>query len=101
MRETMDQLTWQTPRLERFSLTSSSQFSGDWFVRRFSYEDVLYDPFGETAKQAEYLRVDGTWHTCMNINRDNRQPGGTYFKTLNEVLNVLCEFGIDVVGEEE
>ncbi len=53
----------------------------------------------ETGGSWEYLSKNGQWFLYMEI--EGPEHSGTYFKTLEEVINVLCEFEINVVNPDE
>lgn len=66
-----------------------------WWVSRID----LNKQAAKSFLDAEYLRADGTWHNSMDT--CDRGHGGTYFKTLEEVIEVLARFEINVISREE
>lgn len=47
-----------------------------------------------------YLNENGCWYGNM-ISPPTYESGGTYFPTLQEVIDVLCEFNIHVIGPDD
>lgn len=94
-------LTWKTPELKQhFTDWPASQHLNEcWYVVRESIEvDADNYPY------REYLRRDGVWLCGLDPDEVlGKQPNGraTYFKTIEEVINVLCEFEINVIGPDE
>lgn len=86
---------YRTPHLRMFEthgLKGLSLLHGRWYVSR--------EPFKVNGRTpVQYLRADGTWHSSMAL-KEGHPAGGTYFKTLEEVIAVLAEFEINVQGVE-
>ncbi len=92
---TKTEAEWCTPILAKGS--SIGRFGDHWYVARVS---------SKTGKDrlplyVRYLHKDGTWREHLDTGTLYVGTGGTYFPTLQEVINVLCEHEINVVGIDE
>lgn len=87
-----ENLTWRTPVLYLFNPSYASGYSGTYFV----CQKTLETGSDNDPRELRYLSNNGNWYPIMS--EDN---GGTYFETIQEVIEVLCQYEINVVGPDE
>ena len=83
-----------TPRLGRMKPDETGHPNCYW-VSRVNLDKRKARSFMD----CEYLRSDGTWQYGMDT--CDQGSGGTYFKTLDDVIRCLVEFEIDVTSREQ